>query len=279
MSTAKPRLGKGLEALIPKTLISSGKTIATIPIAMIARNPYQPRRVFSEEELSTLTDSIKKYGVNQPILVRKRGDKYELIAGERRVRASMKAGKEVIPAIIKEVTDRESLQLALIENLERSDLNPIEEALGYERLINEFNLSQGEVAEIFGRNRSTIANRLRLLKLPKNIMDAIQVGRLTEGHARALITIQDPEMLQREFLAITEGSLNVREVEARSAKRRAGRKSPNQMALFADIEKELSETYQSKIKITGSEKKGRITIQFKTQEQLQNILSVLKGIS
>ena len=213
MSNTTQRLGKGLEALIPKTYFASGKTISSIPLNEIEVNPFQPREFFKEEALQALADSIKTYGVAQPIIVRRMGNHYEIIAGERRFRAAKLAGIDSIPAIIRSMTDKESLQLALVENLFREDLNSIEVAKGYQQLQDEFKLTHQELSDIFGKSRSSITNTLRLLGLPVVIQQAIVNGEITEGHARTLIGLKtEAEMI--EFLTmIKDKGLSVRDIE------------------------------------------------------------------
>ena len=193
------RLGRGLEALLGSAtgLASSDEgALKSIPIAQIARNPFQPRHEFNAEELTELEESLKASGLLQPITVRRRAGKdgFELIAGERRLRAAAKLGWREIPAIIKEIDDRTILTLALIENLQRTDLNPIEEGEGYHKLSHEFGLTQQQIAETVGKDRTTITNMLRLLQLPAMVRELVQQGELTMGHAKVLLGLEDPEL-------------------------------------------------------------------------------------
>ena len=187
------RLGRGLEAIIPKNYLNSGRSIMNIPLEKIVMNPYQPRRHFDKNTIEELSKSIDKIGVLQPILVRKLKDGYELVAGERRFRASKLAGKAIVPAIVKDLSDEESLKYALIENIDREDLNPIDTAEGYQRLINEFNFTHESLSAIFHRTRSSITNTLRLLGLPKTIKEALIEKQITEGHARAILGLSSVE--------------------------------------------------------------------------------------
>ena len=180
----KQRLGKGLEALIPKNLMSAVKTISEIPISEISPNPFQPRKAFDPAAIESLSDSIKQHGIQQPVVVRRVEGGVQLVAGERRWRAAQKAGLNSVPAIIRTLNDQEALQIAIIENLERQDLNAIEMALGYQNMIDTFDVSHDEIAQIFSRSRSSVTNTLRLLNLPEQIQNLIQSGALSEGHAR-----------------------------------------------------------------------------------------------
>src|SRR6266705_1023071 len=200
VATEKPprRLGRGLEALLGSAtgLASSDEgALKSIPIAQIARNPFQPRHEFNAEELSELQESLKASGLLQPITVRRRPGKggFELIAGERRLRAAVKLDWKEIPAIIKEIDDKTILTLALVENLQRTDLNPIEEGEGYHKLSHEFGLTQQQIAETVGKDRTTITNMLRLLQLPAVVRELLQEGQLTMGHAKVLLAVEDPE--------------------------------------------------------------------------------------
>ncbi|MFC1753498.1 ParB/RepB/Spo0J family partition protein, partial [Thermoproteota archaeon] len=259
MSDKKPRLGRGLEALIPRTFITSGKTISSIPVTEIRPNPYQPRAFFDDEALQTLASSIKTHGLNQPIIVRKKDEYYELIAGERRYRACQMAEISTVPAIIKNVSDKESLQIALVENLEREDLNAIEEANGYRRLIEEFDLTHNKIAEIFGKSRSAVTNTLRLLNLPEEIQKAVMAGDLSEGHARTLLGYKDVKDIINSFNQIKDNKWNVRQAEDKAIKKKVKKvkksriKSDDQMELFTMIEQTFSQGLSTSVKMHGNE--------------------------
>jgi ParB family transcriptional regulator, chromosome partitioning protein len=273
------RLGKGLEALIPKTFLTSGKTVINIPLIEIQPNPYQPRASFSQEKIEKLAESIRKFGVNQPIIVRKKETYYELIAGERRYRACLAANLESVPAIIKEVSDIDSLQIALVENLEREDLNPIEEAKGYSRLAEEFGMTHQMIAESFGKSRSAITNLIRLLRLPEEVKDAILSGLITEGHARSLLSLENTEDILEKFYEIKEATINVRELEefvSETKKAKTKRTNPDQLLLFSDLEEKLAERFSTKVKITGTEKSGKIVIPYKNKKQFSEICKKLE---
>ncbi|HEY3376108.1 MAG TPA: ParB/RepB/Spo0J family partition protein [Armatimonadota bacterium] len=204
----------GLGSLIPGAeLVEEGRP-DLVPITAISVNPYQPRRVFAPEALNELADSIKQYGILQPLTVRRRDGGFELIAGERRLQASGKAGLTEVPVLVRECSDEEMLALALVENLQREDLNPMEAARSYAQLTEEFGLSQTEVAERVGKNRSTVANTMRLLALPDPIQSAVGEGKLSEGHARALLAVDDAGRQQELFAATVKKGLSVRVLES-----------------------------------------------------------------
>src|SRR5712671_4632596 len=214
------RLGRGLEALLGNAsgLASSDEgTLKSIPIGQIGRNPFQPRREFNSEELGELQESLNSSGLLQPITVRRRPGKdgFELIAGERRLRAAMKLGWKEIPAIIKDIDDKTVLTLALVENLQRTDLNPIEEGEGYYRLSHDFGLTQQQIAETVGKDRTTVANMLRVLQLPESVRKLLQDGKLTMGHAKVLLGLDDSDKMVALASEIVREGLTVRELEQR----------------------------------------------------------------
>lgn len=276
-----PRLGKGLEALIPKSFLASGKTITQIPISEIKANTYQPRLSFDEEALKTLSHSIKQHGLAQPIIVRRSGkDGYELVAGERRYRASLLAELDRVPAIIRDMSDKDSLQLALIENIDREDLNPIEEAKAYFRLVSEFSMNQRDIAETFGRSRSTISNLLRLLTLPETVQLALTSGAISEGHARAMLVIEDHDKQNILLEKIVKQRLSVREVEAyvSALKDKGEAKRTKRKRVFANVEKELKLKLGLPVKITGDLDKGKVTLKFNSNEELEKVLMLLSDV-
>ncbi|MDO8734109.1 MAG: ParB/RepB/Spo0J family partition protein [Elusimicrobiota bacterium] len=275
-------LGKGLEALIPEignallTPIINAEGIIKIPVAKIKPNKYQSRKKFDEAELKTLADSILEHGLAQPITVRPSNENgtYELVMGERRWRASMLAGLSEIPAIIKPLSEKECFVISLIENLQRSDLNPIEEAKGYKRLMGEFNLTQEDLAKTLGKSRSTIANITRLLSLPQTIQDAISEGKITEGHARAIASIDDP-MKQRLLLErIINQQLTVRDVEkiSKNSKKSKSKKDSNIIA----VEEELQRILGTKVEIKYRGGKGKIIVSCASLNELNRIIEMLK---
>lgn len=253
----KKVLGRGLEALIPQ----GNETF--IPINKIIHSPLQPRTMIDEESLKELVLSIKEKGVLQPVLVRKNGEIYELVYGHRRLEAAKRAGLNEIPAIIKELTDREVVEIAIIENVQREDLNPIDEAMAYKRLIKEFGLSQEEIAERVGKNRSTIANKLRLLNLPQRVQDALRNNMITEGHARPLLSMKDEKRILKELENIIRKKEPVRSVE---------KKTRNIPPEIIEYEEKLFEFLNTKVNVIFSKKKGKIEIYFYSESDLERII-------
>ena len=293
MATEKTprRLGRGLEALLGTAggLASSDDgALKSIPIAQIGRNPFQPRREFNVEELGELEESLKASGLLQPVTVRRRQGKdgFELIAGERRLRAATKLGWKEIPAIIKEIDDRTVLTLALVENLQRTDLNPIEEGEGYHRLSHEFGLTQQQIAETVGKDRTTIANMLRLLQLPEAVRKLLQDGDLTMGHAKVLLGLDDPETIATLAREIVKEGLTVREVERRlreftgprTGKKPGRPRSADRLpAEVKRIENRLRRFLQTDITISvGKNNRGSLTIHFYSADDLERILEVIR---
>lgn len=284
------RLGRGLEALLGNAggLASSDEgALKSIPIAQIVRNPFQPRKEFRQEELTELEESLKASGLLQPITVRRRAGKggFELIAGERRLRAATKLGWKEIPAIIKEIDDKAILTLALIENLQRADLNPIEEAEGYYRLSHDFGLTQQQIAETVGKDRTTIANMLRVLQLPENVRRLLEEGKLTLGHAKVLLGVDDPARITRLAREIVSEGLSVRELEQRlrsdappAGKKRGGRPRKNdQRPDIRRVEDRLRRFLQTDVSITiGKKERGTLSIQFYSLDDLQRVLDIVR---
>jgi ParB family chromosome partitioning protein len=275
-------LGKGLGALIPtteaiETAGSEGEgRVVLIPISRIRPNPHQPRQHFSQDRLLELSESIKQHGLLQPILVRQADGFYELVAGERRFRAAQMAGLEVVPAIVRTFDSRASLAVALIENLQREDLNPIEEALAYQRLQREFGLTQAEIAEQVGKSRSAVANSLRLLGLPAELQAEIARGSLSAGHARALLTVTDPEEQQRLARSLLEGKASVREAE-----RLSRRASPAETrdADYRAAEEALRRALGLQVRLhPRSDGSGTLEIRYPSIDALNQVLERL-GVS
>jgi ParB family chromosome partitioning protein len=264
----KDPLGKGLSAIL-QDLEEQGTT-RSIPVAQIVPNPTQPRTEFREASLTELAASIKEKGVLQPILLRKKAQRYEIIAGERRYRAAVTAGLTEVPAIIKEVSDREALEISLIENLQREDLTSIEIAAVYERFIEEFSYTQQNLADKIGIDRSSIANYLRLLKLPDWIKQLVREGKLTQGHARALLGL-DGEKEQKAFVhrVLHEGA-TVRELE-----RAVKKEMPSRQSSFTSVEDTLRDTFQTKVNITYRKNRGKIIIEFYSREDLERIVEIV----
>ena len=287
-------LGRGLSALMGSTDKEYTNITSTelsrdrdLPIEFLVPNPYQPRFYFDEQKSADLIQSIKERGILQPLLVRRRGtlDEYEIIAGERRWRAAQAAGLHDIPVLIREMTDAEALEIALIENIQRHDLSPIEEALGYKRLMDEFHHTQEQLSHVVGKSRSHIANILRLLALPESIQMLVGEGKLSMGHARALITSDDPEAMARRVMA--EG-LSVRQVEAlaKKGKSKSRAKSATGVKSYkldkdADtiaLENDLSLSLGLTVSIEfNSDESGELRLQYKSLEQLDDICQRLSG--
>ena len=290
------RLGRGLEALInsaptiaPPALAEPGRggsatPYREIPIAEIRPNRYQPRREFRPEELAELQPSIKSTGLLQPITVRPAGpDRFELIAGERRLRAVMALGWSKVPAVVKDIDDRTALTLALVENLQRSNLNPLEEAEGYQRLLSEFGMTQQQVAEMVGKDRSTVANILRILALPASVRRMVAESHLTLGHARALLSFTDERAITDAAREVVARGLTVRDVE-RMAKEgpkqstRAAARDDTRPAEVRRLEDQLRKKLQTDVHIALSGKqKGELRVPFYSADDLERILDVLLG--
>lgn len=294
------RLGRGLDALLAPTAPGSNELrfparsdgapatgFRTLPLASITPNPLQPRKAFSETELAELRASIASSGLLQPILVRPRGSGFELVAGERRFRAVQSLGWKEVPAQVRELDDQAVLTLALIENLQRADLNPIEEAEGYQELVAKFSLTQQQVADAVGRDRSTVANTLRLLALPTSVRELLRNGQLTLGHAKALLGLSDPARMLALANAAVEEGLTVREVErrvreavpARAKPRARGEKgTPSRPAEARTIEESLRRKFQTDVAVSVlAGGKGEVRLSFYSADDLERLLDLLLG--
>lgn len=277
---SKRGLGRGLEALIP-IVDKSEENVQEIDIKKIVANDKQPRRDFDELKLDELAESMKQHGVLQPVILRKKGNAFELVAGERRWRAAAKAGLEKIPAIIKELSDAEVMEIAIIENLQREDLNPIEEAMAYKTLMDDFGLTQEELSKRVGRSRSQIANTVRLLNLDKEIQELVIQNKLTAGHARALLSIQDVRARIGLARKISQEDLSVRETEqlakklSEERKKAQRQKSQEINPVILDITERLQRALGTRVKIKGSEKRGKIEIEFYSGDELERILEII----
>ena len=277
------RLGRGLSALIPdiSTEIDK-KDIITIDLKNIYPNQDKPRRVFDEEKIKILSESIKNYGVLQPIVLKPDDKgKYMIIAGERRYRASKLARKSDIPAVIKDIPMKDIMEIALIENLQREELNPIEEALAYRSLIKNYEVTQEEISEAVGKSRPHITNTLRLLNLPQKIMDMIDQGQITAGHGKALLRVND-ENLQLELAnKVIAEELSVRATEALAKKicedniKEVPKKSKEKDVFIVDVEEKLRNIFGTKVNISKGKKKGKIEIEYYNEDDLNNIVSML----
>lgn len=289
-------LGRGLAALmpgassVPQSQLPGVQTagLRMLPIERLKPHPKQPRKHFAAEGIAELADSIKLQGVLQPIIVRREGDDYQIVAGERRWRAATAAGLQEVPTIVKELSDTQTLQIALIENIQRRDLDPIEEADAYRRLITEHALTHDELAEAVGKNRVTITNSLRLLKLPEEVLDMLSAGKLTAGHARALLALSNPKQVLRvaedlvgrrasvrdaeiKVKQILQASKNLKPVAAndeKTVKRSAG---------VVDIEERLQRALGSKVRVVHNKGRGHIEIDFHSLDALEDLLDKLMG--
>jgi ParB family transcriptional regulator, chromosome partitioning protein len=282
----KKVLGRGLGALIPQRgdipPIPFHDGLAQIPIGQINSNPYQPRKVFNEASIEELARSVREHGIVQPLVVTRTGDgRYRLIAGERRLRAAQRAGLQTVPAVIKELMkEGDALQIALIENIQREDLNPIEEAGAYHQLHDEFGLTQEEISRRVGKERSTVANFLRLLRLPDTVKKLLASGQLTMGHARALLAIDSAK--RQELLAerVVKNNLNVRQTEmlagATSARPSAKREKPKDV-FTRDAEEKLTRSLRTKVDIDRRRRGGVIHIRFTSEDDLIRIFDELTG--
>lgn len=275
----KKGLGKGLGALI-----DSGSTdeksdgVKELRINEIEPNKNQPRRIFNDEKLVNLSESIKQHGIVQPIIVKKENDVYRIVAGERRWRAARLAGLTTVPVIIKELSNKEVMELALIENLQREDLNPLEEAEAYERLIKDFDMTQDEIANVVGRSRSAIANTIRLLHLTDDIKGFVVSGELSSGHARALLSIEDKELQMKAADEIIKRELNVRDTEELVKKYLAKKKTTKHKKKdeeYQDIEDKLKNIFGTKVQILSKNKRGKIMIEYYSLEELDRILEMV----
>jgi ParB family chromosome partitioning protein len=283
MSVKKRGLGKGLSALISDELINdndekSKDSIINIDISLIIPNKEQPRQNFEQEALEDLANSIKIYGLLQPILLRKVGKKYEIVAGERRWRACKMAGLKEVPALIRELSQQESAKIALIENIQREDLNPIEEAMAYKKLMEDYKLTQEEVSSQVGKSRSYIANSIRLLNLGENITKFVAQGKLTTGHGKALLGIKDKnEQLKTAEKIITE-KLNVRQTEEITNSKKISVNNVEENLRdthIISLEEELMRSLGTKVNLVPGVKKGKIEIEYYGDEDLDRIIDVL----
>ena len=299
MTAKRGGLGKGLDSLIKEnktakhTAPVKKEVVNAGPIMMkindVEPNRDQPRKHFEEDALLELADSIKQFGILQPLIVQKRNDYYEIIAGERRWRAAKQAGIKEIPVIIKEYTDQEIVEISLIENIQREDLNPIEEAQAYEALISQYNLKQEEVAERVSKSRSTITNSLRLLKLCEDVRQMVMYNMISTGHARALIPIEDPKLQYETAAIVYDQKLSVRETEAyvksilqAKPEEEKVKKEPDKdlSVFYSDIENKLKSILGAKIAIKASNNnKGKIEINYYSQDELDRITEMLYSIN
>lgn len=290
MSGQTRRLGRGLEALLgASTTVDEARkegSLRELAVADIRPNPYQPRRAFNAEELSELKASIAASGLIQPIVVRTAGAGYELVAGERRWRAVKELGWKNVPAVVRDVDERTLLVLALVENLQRASLSPLDEAEGYERLGVEFKLSHGEIAAAVGRDRSTVANALRLLKLPKVVQQLLETGALSAGHARALLSLEDEREIARVAREAVAHGWSVRQTEqharGHAKKRGKGGGAPKGKRSAAPEVRRIEEALRRRLGtdvtlVLGGKAKGHVAVRFYSQDDLQRVLELILG--
>lgn len=300
MPIKKKGLGKGLDSLIPdnksiKSVTSERSAevkneadikegVLTMKINEVEPNRDQPRKNFDEDALLELSDSIKQFGVLQPLLVRKRKDYYEIIAGERRWRAAKLAGVKEVPVIVKEYTDQEILEIGLIENIQRENLNPIEEAIAYKRLLEEFNLKQDEVAERVSKSRTAVTNSMRLLKLSDKVQQMIIDDMISTGHARALLAIDDPELQYTLANKIFDEKLSVRETEKlvkeiKNPKKPKEKKVIENAFIYQDLEEKMKSVFGTKVSIASKGKgKGKIEIEYYSDDELEHLFDMMMSI-
>ncbi len=288
-SVKRRALGRGLSALIPQGTSLDTPAERRVPITEIRPNPRQPRRYFNESKIAELAESIRNQGILQPLLVRKVSTGYELILGERRFRAAHRAGLERVPVIVKEVSDAESLEMALVENIQREELTPIEEALAYRQLMQEFNLTQEQVAQRVGKSRPVVTNLLRVLNLPDEIKDEVDKGTISVGHARALLALnlteQQLEMarhVMKHGLSVREtetlvAQSNIQEIPPQSSSSKRQTISTNADIYLTAVQEDLIQALGTKVKILPRKNGGRVEIEYYSNEELEGLVQRLKG--
>jgi len=268
------KLGRGFDSLLEGDANYVADEILHLPLRQIRPSRFQPRRDMGGDAFENLKASVSRDGILQPVVVRPASSGYELIAGERRWRAASELGLEVIPAIVRQADDQQALELALIENIQREDLNPIDRALAYKQLMTTFSLTPEEAAGRVGQERSTVANTLRLLELPAEVQDWVRAGSVTAGHAKALLALKSPDLMTQVARRVVEEGLSVREVEAFTAPKRRGRprvrkaKSPEVL----DLEERLRRHFATKVDVAAGKRRGRIVIEYYTARDLERIL-------
>ena len=281
MAKAKGGLGKGLEALFADNYTDEA-AVSTLAVSEIEPNRGQPRKQFDPAALADLADSIRQHGVLQPLVVRPMPDgSYQLVAGERRWRAARMAGLSQVPVVIKELSDSETMALALIENLQREDLNAIEEAMGYRDLMENFGLTQEQVSAKVGKSRPVVTNALRLLGLPEEVRGLLSEGKLSAGHARALLSLGEEELIRQAAADTVKKGLSVRQVEALAKRQKQQKAAPKpqnawDQSFFAEVELALSQCLARKVKVEGENGRGRLVIEFYDEDDLRSIASSLE---
>lgn len=280
---AKGGLGKGIQAFFPEAFDEKKEELKEVSLKELRPNPYQPRKYFSEESIAELKESIINHGILQPLLVRKSIKGYEIVVGERRFRAAQEAGLETVPVVVKELTEEKMMEFALIENLQREDLNPIEEAIAYDKIMKHLKVTQEELASKVGKSRPHIANHLRLLQLPSEVQTLVEEGQLSMGHGRALLGLKNKEKLSLLIKKVLDEGLNVRQLEQiiqnlnNNVSRETFRKKPEPSIFIKEKEDYLRERFGTSVSIKKNKKKGKIEIQFFSEDDLERIISLLEG--
>lgn len=278
----KTGLGRGLDALFSDTIKEpeieevTGEIVQNIKITKIEPDKEQPRKRFDEEKLEELANSIKQYGVIQPIIVTLKDDYYQIIAGERRWRASKLAGMEEIPAIIREDDDKKNTEIALIENIQREDLNPYEKAVGIKNLMQEYGLRQEDVAKKLGKSRSAIANSVRILNLDPRVLEFAKEGKLTEGHCKSLLPITDPERQYKTAVQMIERGATVRQLEKAVKTKVSKEEQDRNHVLYKDIENTFQGFFGTKVRLDAGKRRGKIVIEYSSNDDLERILDLIK---
>lgn len=285
--TKKTGLGKGLDALLLNNVVEEekvqdGEKVQNLKIIEVEPNRDQPRRIFDEESIEELSNSIKEYGVIQPIIVTKEDEHYKIVAGERRWRAAKKAGITEIPAIVREYSEQINKEVALIENIQRENLNPIEKARALRELIDKYNLTQQQLSDRLGISRSGLANTVRILNLDERVIKLVCEGKLTEGHCKTLLRIEDPDRQYEVAKYVIESGDSVREVEKQIDRKLDGNRPPKKTnntrynALYRDIEDSFRNFFGSKVKLNAGARSGKIIIEYSSNEELARLLEIVK---
>lgn len=285
----KTGLGKGLNALFAETLeddeevkikkeesIKDGEVVQILKITEVEPDRNQPRKQFDEEALEELSESIKRYGLIQPIIVTKKDGYYQIVAGERRWRASKKAGLTTISAIVRENDEKKNKEIALIENIQREDLNAVEKAMGMKLLMEEYDLTQAQLAEIVGKSRSGVANTLRILNLDERVLNLAKEGKITEGHCRALLAYEDGDKQLAEAMKLIEKGRSVRDIERKTQRNKPKKIDQRYVAICNDIEDSFQSFFGTKVKVDAGKRSGKIIIQYSTNDDLARILDLIK---
>lgn len=282
----KTGLGKGLNALFAETMEDAeeiknekkidGEVVHTLKITEVEPDRNQPRKQFDEEALEELADSIKRYGLIQPIIVTKKDGYYKIVAGERRWRASKKAGLSTIQAIVRENDEKKNKEIALIENIQREDLNAVEKAMGMKLLMEEYSLTQAQLAEIVGKSRSGVANTLRILNLDERVLELAKQGKITEGHCRALLAYEDGDKQLAEAMKLIEKGRTVRDIERKTQRNKPQKVDQRYAAICNDIEDTFQSFFGTKVKVDAGKRSGKIIINYSTNDELARILELIK---